>query len=373
MSKEMNILLDGKILEMQSKGGVTNYLKSIAKQMAYDQNVFVATTLRDIDVDSQHIHLVDYERFALKPGRLSYWLEKFYFEFYTSLNNVDVVHLPYYLNLFRDRINNIKKPVVLTVHDLIKEKFPHYFKLMPGEMDYRLQVMKRANAIICDSYNTKLDLLHFYPELESKQITVVHLATNLDQHLVSEPSNQVLLNKKMSQYFMFVGGRKKYKNFDLCLKAFSRIAKEFNFVGLNVVGSPFDSDELTLVKELELENRVHNLGLIEDSDLAHYYKQSIALIYPSEYEGFGLPPLEAISCGTCVIAASVSSIPEVVQDAGLFLSQLSINDLSNALRAILSSSDLRSKLIEAGEKVANQFSWENTCSKTLEVYQSVAC
>jgi len=368
----MKILLDGKILEIQSKGGVTNYLKSIARQMACYHDVCITTTLQDLDIDPQHINLIYYERFALKPGRLSYWLEKFYFQFYSSMNDINVIHLPYYLNLFRDRIYNLKKPIVLTVHDLIKEKFPHYFNLMPGEIDYRFQVMKRASAIICDSYNTKLDLLNFYPEFENKHIEVVYLATNIHQYLVSEPSNQILLNEEMSQYFIFVGGRKKYKNFDLCLKAFSRVAKEFDFVNLKVVGSPFDPEELILIKELRLEDRVHNLGLIENSRLACYYKQSIALIYPSEYEGFGLPPLEAISCGTCVIAANIASIPEVVQDAGLLLSKLSIDDLENALRVILSSPNLKNKLIERGKKVTNQFSWEKSCSKISEIYHSIA-
>ena len=369
----MKILVDGKIFELQVKGGVTNYVQSILNRLSLENNLFLTTSdsLKNVHREvSDKVRIVQYKRFSFKPGRLSYWIEQFYFEFYAYTKAVDVIHIPYYLNLFRDRLDKLRIPTVLTIHDLIKEKYPHYFQLSQEEMQYRHHVIKNVSAIVCVSQNTKNDLLCYYPFLDPDKVSVVYLATDIHNHLPKK-QDSIRSQKNNQNYFLFVGGRQGYKNFVSCLEALRIIFDEVREIILKVVGSPFSQDEKNIISTLGLQDKIKHCGFLDNSDLAVCYHNSIALIYPSLYEGFGLPPLEAIACGTCVVAFHTSSIPEVVQDAGFLCSEPSVDSLVQNLRNVIVDIDARYRMIERGENVIHKFSWDLSCKQLLNIYQSI--
>ncbi|MCA1817685.1 MAG: GDP-mannose 4,6-dehydratase, partial [Acidobacteria bacterium] len=150
---------------------------------------------------------------------------------------------------------------------------------------------------------------------------------------------------------MYVGSRSSYKNFDALLRAFAKIAPARDDLSLCVVGSPFREDERKLIAALRLGGRVGHLGYANDSHLAKLYRCSLALVYPSLYEGFGIPPLEAMACGTLAVVANTSSLPEVVGDAGVLFDPRREDELADALLAIVDGRILAELLLAKGYEV----------------------
>ncbi|NEQ19657.1 MAG: glycosyltransferase family 4 protein [Microcoleus sp. SIO2G3] len=203
--------------------------------------------------------------------------------------------------------------------------------------------------------------------LPEDKITVTYLAGEIDASLSygSEPV-------PTQPYYLYVGSRTSYKNFDGLLAAFAKVASVHSEVRLCVVGSPFNQTEQQLIADLKLSDRIEHYGYASDRQLAKLYRCSVAFVYPSLYEGFGIPPLEAMSCGTVAVASNTSSIPEVVGDAGLLFDPKAIGDLADILLFLLDNPIERDRLIEKGYKRAKAFSWDKTALQTLEVYRSVS-
>jgi glycosyltransferase involved in cell wall biosynthesis len=139
-----------------------------------------------------------------------------------------------------------------------------------------------------------------------------------------------------------------------------------------VVGPPFNEAEAQRIVQLGLSGRIENYGPVSDPQLAALYRDCIAFVYPSLYEGFGIPLLEAMQCGAPIIATNSASIPEVVDDAALLVGAGQEGELTNALLRLARESALRSSLIEKGFLRARQFSWDTTARRTLEVYERLA-
>lgn len=225
--------------------------------------------------------------------------------------------------------------------------------------------IRHAQFIICVSQNTKKDLLEHF-SISEKRVAVTHLASEIDISISYGPELV-----PTSPYFLYVGSRAAtYKNFDGLLTAFQKLISVLSDCQLVVVGSPFSQPELQRIAELKLTSHIIPVVYPADSHLAKLYRCSLALIYPSRYEGFGIPPLEAMACGTCVIAANTSSIPEVVGDAGILFNPDNVCDLADIMISITHNPTERDRLIKRGLKQSQQFSWDITTSKTTEVYRA---
>ncbi len=282
---------------------------------------------------------------------------------------IDLFHFPHYNVPWMEPENS-----VVTVHDLIHFHFPEYYggvkvKLAKGVLE---NAVKKASRIIVDSQATANDLVQMFPGMNEK-VRIIHIGVS--EFFGPQPVETVDAFKKqqnLGQYLLYVGNRKPHKNLERLLKAYAGLKTKFPALQLVIVGKRFDEqDEVTrLIKELRLENVVE-IERASDNEILHLYCGAEALVLPSLYEGFGLPPLEAMACGTPVVVSNTSSVPEVVGEAGVYVDPYNVVDITRGVYQVLTDQNLRHHLREKGLVQARLFTWEKTTRQTLEVYQEV--
>ncbi|MBD2168735.1 glycosyltransferase family 4 protein [Calothrix membranacea FACHB-236] len=250
---------------------------------------------------------------------------------------------------------------VVMFHDLIPLRFPRRFSpLIPYHRYYTPQVLKQAQHIICNSQATAKDIIDFY-QIPSSKITPILLAYDRTHF---RP-----LNLPTSNYFLYIGRQDTYKNVHRLISAFAALpnCKDYE---LWLVGSSdrrYTPTLQTQVAELGIADQVKFLDYVPYSELPTIINSAIALVFPSLWEGFGLPVLEAMACGTPVITSNISSLPEVAGDAAILINPYNTEEITAAMQAVANDSSLRSHLSTQGITRANQFSWEKTGQATAEV------
>lgn len=257
----------------------------------------------------------------------------------------------------------VKFPRVVTVHDLIPLRFPKLLSVLRLYFRYYVaQVVREATHVICDSESTARDL-HDVLQVRARNISVVHLAHDA-QHFRC-------LNLPTCDYFLYVGRHDHYKNLQRLIRAFS-LLKESD-LKLKIAGTVDQKNTpllKTLVMELGLRDRVEFLAYVPYADLPRLINQAIALVFPSLWEGFGLPVLEAMACGTPVISSNCASIPEVAGQAAILINPRDEWALFEAMQQVATNVQLRRDLRQAGLARAKQFSWEKTATATAQVLQN---
>lgn len=270
----------------------------------------------------------------------------------------DVLHETYYE---RTPMPIAARTRVVTVHDMIHEKFSAEFSRADSTSARKRAAVARADRVICVSEHTKRDLQELF-ETPSEKITVVH-------HGFTEPPEGVapVVDRP---FVLYVGQRAGYKNFQRLLRAFAaseRAKRSFALVCFG--GEPFDRRERALCASLGLDERSVLRFAGGDDVLGALYRSARALVYPSLYEGFGLPPLEAMSVGCPVLASDASSIPEVVGGAARSCDPRSIDSIREGLESLLFDEAQRDALVRAGHTRAARFSWNDCARRTLAVYE----
>jgi glycosyltransferase involved in cell wall biosynthesis len=250
---------------------------------------------------------------------------------------------------------------VVMVHDFIPLRFSNprsflslYFKF------YLPWILKQSRHILCNSQSTAADIQHFCG-IADRHITVIPLAYNTDRYYPQNLPHQ--------NYFLYIGRPDPHKNLRRVLEAFVQIAPQTD-AELWIGGSadPRYTPALqSVVAAHDLRDRVKFLGYIPDQDLPLLLNQSLALIFPSLWEGFGLPVLEAMACGTPVITSNQSALPEVAGEAALLVDPYKVGSIAEAMEAIVNEPGLRQALRQRGLVQAQQFSWQKTGAKTIEV------
>jgi glycosyltransferase involved in cell wall biosynthesis len=361
----MRILYDGGASQEHGAGGIKRYFANLISGLPEDFEPHLTTCRTAEELEPSHPRLRVHRFRRFRPQRLSLKLEKAYFGRVEAAYDFDIAHPTYYTLLSQREVGQYRCPVVITVWDMIHELFP---ELYPNSefVARKRRAIEAADAILCISENTKQDLLSRYPVDEAK-VLVTYLAANLAATPVT--SAQPTPSRP---YFLYVGARTGYKNFHGLLSAFAVAATIATETILCVVGPRFSDDEDQLIDEFGLSGKVENYGAVSDSQLATLYQRSLALVYPSLYEGFGIPPLEAMQCGTLVIAANRSSIPEVVGDAGLLFDPDERDDLTDILVHVARHPEARQPFIERGHSRLRKFTWDKTVRDTVEVYRSLA-
>jgi glycosyltransferase involved in cell wall biosynthesis len=373
----VKILFDGHIFASQRYGGVSRYnlelanaLFSLGADISILSPLFVNEYLRNSRppfLDGNFFPYVPHTGFLRRFTNtlLSNLL------LYRGYREVDLIHETYYS---RCRLRSLGSLHVLTVYDMIHELYPEFFSKLDQTRFLKRKSVSRASLLICISKNTKQDFLRFFPDFKGR-LEVVYPGFRSTQVVASQHlgTDMGIANefRTSSPYILFVGQRKGYKNFSNLLKAFGKS----NFLRKNISilcfggGLPSESEK-ELIFRLGLTRNVRFTSG-NDESLMKSYGSALAFVYPSLYEGFGIPPLEAMSMGCPVICSRTSSIPEVVGEAGAYFDPSDIDDISNQIENVICSSGLREKLIDRGKARYPIFSWGNCAEKTLSLYESV--
>lgn len=364
----MHILYDGLVYKHQTIGGISRYFANLIGRLPEDFTPII-TAYQSLQINYPNhpkIKRFLYQGTGLRPKRFSEWLEKHYFRAATSFNHFDLIHPTYYWLHTGQDIASYRRPAVITFHDMIHEIFSRQMDSTGQLARVKRRAAQAAQAIICISENTKRDLLERYPLPEDK-VKVIYHATELDASLSYGPEPI-----PFRPYYIYVGSRNfNYKNFETLLAAFAKVVSVQTDLVLCVVGASFNAAEKKLITDLRLTEHIELYENISDRHLAKLYRCSVAFVYPSLYEGFGIPILEAMSCGTPVVASNCSCFPEVVGDAGLLFEPKAASDLADILLFLVDKPAKRDHLISKGHQRSKLFGWHKTVAQTLEVYQSL--
>lgn len=363
----MRIFYDGAIFGIQSAGGVNRYVEKLIEHLPGDCRPHLVTTE---PLKHRPSHPALETRVSAVPNAFAWSrpLSKHWSAWscrrYLNAVRPDVVHPSYYATIARESLWRRSGAIVVTVYDLIHEKFREMLRGSEKQIRLKRRAVERADHLICISENTRRDLIECYGVPESRT-SVVPIAADL-----SVPAGAA--DVPVGDRFLFVGSRAPYKNFDRLLQALARIRSSRPALGLDCVGPEFSSDERQRIAALGLTDAVASLGPVNDDLLVDAYRRSIALVYPSLYEGFGLPPLEAMRVGTPVICSGTSSLPEVVGDAALTVDPTDIDAIAERMSWLADDRSRREGLIEAGRRRANRFGWQRMADETAAVYRQVA-
>jgi glycosyltransferase involved in cell wall biosynthesis len=270
---------------------------------------------------------------------------------------------PYFLNSLHD------KPFVLTVYDMIYELFPEYY---PGSQQFlagKSLLIKKASKIIAISESAKRDLIKFY-HLPEKKITVVYLANSLTTETGIPHTVPIELHIP-ERYLLYVGNRALYKNFLFLVESITPLLVQDKTLSLVCAGGKnFTGAEKKLFTAWGIENKLRYVS-INDALLASLYQNAVAFIFPSLYEGFGIPILEAFACHCPVLISNTSSLPEIGGEACMSFDPKDKTSILAAVKQVLSDKSLQAELRKKGKKRLNLFSWERTAKETKEVYKDV--
>jgi len=303
-------------------------------------------------------------RFWLKgKARRAYKWNRHYCKHLLQLNSFDVFHPTYFDPYFLKYIN---KPYVLTVHDMIYERLPDYFPINDPLTRWKKETVQKASGVIAISESTKKDLVEILRVPEEK-ITVIHHGIDLGTPLEVE-TVQGLTDK----YLLFVGERSNYKNFFRYISCCGQLAVEypdlhFVFAG----GGKFQVSDSDFIARLNLTDKCIQLNAT-DAQLNYLYQNAAFFVFPSLYEGFGLPLLEAFKAGCAVASSNTSCFPEIGGDAVCYFDPLDEQSMLKAFKLLLSDPVLKAAYIAKGTERVKLFSLQKQIDATLALYKSVA-
>jgi glycosyltransferase involved in cell wall biosynthesis len=363
----VRILFDGFIFSSSHTGGIARYFTNLISRLPESVEPWVTT------IDRPGLHFPRHSRLQVRrfprfrPNRISALFERAYFGSISRRNTFDIAHPTYYNLLSGRRLGQYSCPSVITVHDMIGEIFTDGSRSDQLATAIKREAVDDAQRIICISQNTKHDLIEVFG-VSADKIDVVYLASDLN--LAMAGGDEFVPERP---YFLYIGGHAwRYKNFDRFLRSFAKVVPRHSDAMLCIVGPPLSPKQLERIELLGLSDHVHETGRVSDSHLVRLYNRSVALVYPSLYEGFGIPPLEAMACETAVIASNRSSIPEVVGDAALLVDPESEEELAAAMTSILEDSARREEFIRRGREREKLFSWDKMAAEIQEIYRKVA-
>ncbi len=269
-------------------------------------------------------------------------------------------------------------PSVITVHDLAFLHWPHFLTkdsaAYYGQID---RAVRHASHVIVPSESTKNDLIGILGTPD-KKISVIYEAPNPTFRPLPVDETRKAVTERFQipeSYIFFISTIEPRKNVNGLLHAFRYLVDKYNIgeTGLVLAGSKgwLYEETMELVKALDLEEKTFFLGRVEDADLHELYVGARFHIHPAKYEGFGLPPLEAMACGTPTIVSNVSSLPEVVSDAALLVDPDDTEEIAVAMHRLLADQELHTELRDKGLKRADCFSWKLAAQSTMDVYHKV--
>jgi glycosyltransferase involved in cell wall biosynthesis len=363
----MKILIDHQAFSMQKYGGISRIFAELIKGFEdkkleintpffYTENEYYRT-LFPTKLKNTWIDKIHFPQKSKVLQKLLPIINNLYTIFFS--NKKQNVYFPTYYNPYLiDKITSAKK--VLFVYDMIHELYPEMFKVGDTTSANKLRMMEMADIILPISHNTQKDIIRLYPHLANKKFEVVHLS-----HSIIKEENLKIKNTLPKEYILFVGSRNKYKNFDTLLDAFAILnSKKYSLICVG--GGSFSQDEIEKMRKFEVVDRIIQMNLF-DIDLYTIYKNASVFIFPSLYEGFGIPVLEAMYSSCPVILGKYSSFPEIAEEAGIYCDVTDSKELAKTIDMVLTNDDFRLKKIEEGLAQVEKFSWQKSIDNTAIV------
>jgi glycosyltransferase involved in cell wall biosynthesis len=366
----MKVLFDPQIFSFQEHGGISRYYHQLIKTFLMMEGITPELIIKY----SNNSYLADLDYIQVKQffpshrfkGRneIIKLLNRMYFRSTVrTKSRSDVFHPTYYHPYFLDCIG--ETPFVLTIHDMAHEHYPHMFSRFDFTSEHKKKVALKANRIITVSEHTKTDVIAMLHIPESK-IDVIHHAATL-----SFTQGTTAPLSLPEDYILFVGKRNTYKNFSLLLRAVHDLfTTRRNLRLVCAGGGAFTKKEILEIQTLQLSGKIIQVN-VDDQALAYLYSKAKAFVYPSLYEGFGIPVLEAFACGCPAILSNRSSLPEVGGDAAQYFDPENPASLVTVLSEVLNNNDAADHMREKGLERVKLFSWDDTAQKTLETYKKV--
>lgn len=370
----MNFSIDARGINLYKGSGIGTYTENLVKEI--------------LNLDAENKYTIfwageNYKEYKRKNSdivvtskRHGIFYENYYYPSFLKDHNIDLHHIPQNgIGLSDDYTT----PSIVTIHDLIPYIMPEtvgkgYLQRFLKDMPY---IMSKAKGILTVSEYSKKDILKFFPHFPEENIFVTPLAANND----FKPLDKDLCTEYLSEkyridfpFILYIGGFSKRKNVKELILAFSKISKSLtkNYK-LVLCGSVKDEGEKLqeFCKEIFIDDKVIFTGFVPDKDLPIFYNGCGLFAYPSLYEGFGLPPLEAMSCKTAVITSNLTSIPEVAKDSAILINPFNKDELEDSLYSVLNSENYLRELEEKGYRNSLKFNWRKTAELTLDAYKTI--
>lgn len=366
----MKILFDHQTFSYERFGVISRYFSQLIKHfqenpdcdvelsLKYSDNIYLKTLYR---IDTKPFF--NNTTFNKKPAILNI------LNFRNSIRHLqkqqfDVFHPTFYNPYFLKHIGS--KPFVLTVHDMITEIFPGMFPGQAKISAWKINLIHKADRIIAESENTRQDIVRLCGINENK-VDVVYLGTSLHDDV---PKNTPIPHLPET-YLLYVGKRSFYKNFNRFIRAVSRLLVMDNKLHLICAGSTnFTRKEKKLFKELEISDKMLHYPA-DDRLLATLYRNALAFVFPSLYEGFGIPIVEAFSCGCPAIISKTSSLPEIGGKAVTYFDPEDETSIQQAVKKVIYDKSLRNILRQEGFARVRKFTWKQTALNTLKIYKNL--
>lgn len=347
------LYLDNIIFSLQKVGGISMVWYHLLNHVLRQSDLYVNFIEYAGAANNEYRKLLKLPASNLTVRDADFLSFKRYFAPYIEITDDTIFHSSYYRVIDHPHAKNIT-----TVHDFTYEHFSSGMKAYVHKWQ-KFKAIKHSEIIVCISQNTRRDLLHFMPEVKSKKIEVIYNGVSEEYF----PTKQNY--PEYSDCLMFIGSRATYKNFNFAIEA--ALSSGYRLL---ICGAPLNEAE-----KKHLQKRLGNNRFIlkvrpSNSEINKLYNSVRALIYPSSYEGFGLPVIEAQKAGCPVIALNSSSIPEVIGDEYPMMNDLSITSFTAVLQKIENSSS-HETLINYGLQNSKRFSWENMSENYIQLYNSI--
>jgi len=366
--RNMTIRYDYQIFCEQPYGGISRYFYELIFRLQQKPGIHIQLDI--LSADNIFLEQLKGKNFWNElhfKGKkdLNRLLSNAYDSFASRMQPFDVFHPTYYskTSLYR----TAGKPMVITIHDMIDERFHRGKAEYEKIISLRAKHINQADKIIAVSENTKNDLIELCGLASNKIETIYHgnsFNLNIERFSLPKTIDQ--------QYLLYTGKRYAYKNFDRFLQSIMPIMQANKDLWLVCAGGgAFKNAELNQLNMLQLNHRVIYQPIHDNDQLASLYNHAQCLVYPSLYEGFGLPIIEAFACGCPVITSAGSSTSEIAGDAAVLINPNNTDDMTQKIQEVINNEALQNQLVQLGHHRSHLFNWDKTANQTLKLYQAI--
>ncbi len=352
------------------QGGNETYIKELLKaisEIEHSDFKFLIFLSRNILIPS---FLLKKNFKICRVSKNSFLRFMFELPFKTHINKLDLIHTQYHLPFM------ISCPGIITVHDISFLRFPEFFPkhlFLKFKIFFPYSIKKSVKIITCSEFSKK-EIINFY-KVEPEKIVVIYYGVSENFKPIEIKENILKKYGIKKPFILTVSNLQPRKNLNRLIKAYLYLLKnKENFsYSLVIVGRKLwlYKEIFEEAKRLGFKDRIVFTDYIPEEDLIYLYNLAEVFVYPSLYEGFGLPVLEAMACGCPVITSNLSSLPEICEKAAILVNPYDIEEIANAIKEVISNANLRNFLKKEGLKQSKKFTWKKTAEETLKVYEKV--